>query len=931
MENITDVIYTLETDGRINYMSPMAYRVSGYRPEDLIGRNFAEFVHPDDLPGLMESYKKTMEGILEAYEYRIILSDGSTKHVRSSSRLTGSPPCILGVMTDVSGRKLADEIVRESETRFMRISSIASDIAFSCRDEGSGTFNIDWISGAVELITGYTTEEISARGCWRFLVVEDDIALFEKNVTGLMPGTLGVCEIRIRRKSGEIVWVGSSAECVRDSRSDNSLVLYGVMNNITERRRSGEKLRQSVDKYRAIFNNAPVGIVNYDGGGIIIDCNENFVRIIGSSREALVGLNVLNLKNEKVVAALAKSLEGETSVFEGEYRSYTADKTTLARMVCAPLFSPDGRVTGGVAITEDITERMRSGEELRFRSMVLDQICDLVTITDLNGKITYMNRASSEAIGRKEEELLGQSVESFGEDPERGATQHEIVETTLRDGRWRGEVVNYTPEGSERILDCRTQLVTDADGVGAQACGTIAEARVSACGTLLKAPGQVPGSGMFRREKRSSMRCGQTCWGMSWRSCSPVNVETWKKLTHPDDLVMAGALLEKHFSGELPYYECEFRMKHRDGRWIWMLDRGQVITRTADGKPLMMFGTHTDITDRRMTEEALRESERYVRSLLMAIPDLLIRCDKDGTCLDVITSDERKLYRGRDEALGRKMSELLPGEITPMVMEGIKSALESNGLQVIEYNLPMPHGLSWYEARIVPYKDDEIIALILDITERKNAEEKINSLLHEKELLLRETHHRVKNNMSTVFGLLSLQAECQEDPVCRNILSDAARRVQGMTLLYDKLYRSENYRELSVKEFLPPLVEEIVGVFRTAMPITADVVVEDFIVSSKTLTPIGIIVNELITNSIKHAFGTTGGGVITVRAFKKGSTGTLTVADDGAGIPEVFDPGAAKGFGLQLVSMLAKQLKGEFRITREGGTRAEVDFWVEER
>ncbi len=118
--------------------------------------------------------------------------------------------------------------------------------------------------------------------------------------------------------------------------------------------------------------------------------------------------------------------------------------------------------------------------------------------------------------------------------------------------------------------------------------------------------------------------------GYTLDELTPISIKTWEKLCHPDDLKRSADLLEKHFAGELPYYNCECRIKHKDGRWIWVLDRGRIITRTKEGKPLLMYGTHADISERKLAEEKLAESEAkyrsaysFIRLLCDNVPDMI--------------------------------------------------------------------------------------------------------------------------------------------------------------------------------------------------------------------------------------------------------------------------------------------------------------------
>lgn len=236
-------------------------------------------------------------------------------------------------------------------------------------------------------------------------------------------------------------------------------------------------------------------------------------------------------------------------------------------------------------------------------------------------------------------------------------------------------------------------------------------------------------------------------------------------------------------------------------------------------------------------------------------------------------------------------------------------------------------------ANAAPVRNEknEIISGIMvfqDITERKLADEKILSLLNEKKLILKEVHHRIKNNMNTIFSLLTLQADAQDNRTNKNILSDAAARVQSMMILYDKLYRSENENELSLREYFPSLINEIAGIFFQKSPVKIHTELDDIILPAKTISTLGIILNELITNSMKYAFNETVNGLIKVTATKKGNLIVITVEDNGSGISECVLSETTPGFGMQLVAMLVEQLNGSIAVERENGTRFILEFKV---
>jgi PAS domain S-box-containing protein len=214
------------------------------------------------------------------------------------------------------------------------------------------------------------------------------------------------------------------------------------------------------------------------------------------------------------------------------------------------------------------------------------------------------------------------------------------------------------------------------------------------------------------------------------------------------------------------------------------------------------------------------------------------------------------------------------------------------------------------------------------ITERQHAEEKIRTLLAEKELLLKEVHHRIKNNMNTMMSLLSLQAGSVKDAGSVVALTDARRRLQSMMVLYDRLYRSDGFRELSIREYLTPLVHEIVGNFPNKGIVNVETHLDDIVLDSKTLAPIGIVVNELLTNAMKHAFTGDRGGSIRISASLAENRMKIAVHDDGTGLPASVNMGTSAGFGLRLVGMLAEQIGGTVQIERDHGTRFTLEFEV---
>ena len=162
----------------------------------------------------------------------------------------------------------------------------------------------------------------------------------------------------------------------------------------------------------------------------------------------------------------------------------------------------------------------------------------------------------------------------------------------------------------------------------------------------------------------------------------------------------------------------------------------------------------------------------------------------------------------------------------------------------------------------------------------------------------------------------------------RYYLQDAKSRLSSMGVMYDKLYRSENYREMSVREYLPPLIREIVDQFPNGEQTAIETDLADFRLSIRVIPPLGLIINELVTNAMKYAFKDRDGGVIRVSASSVEGRATIAFEDDGSGIPESMDIEKSGGFGLKLVSMLIEQLEGSIRIERNNGSRFILEFAI---
>lgn len=219
-----------------------------------------------------------------------------------------------------------------------------------------------------------------------------------------------------------------------------------------------------------------------------------------------------------------------------------------------------------------------------------------------------------------------------------------------------------------------------------------------------------------------------------------------------------------------------------------------------------------------------------------------------------------------------------------------------------------------------------VLLSLQDISERARAEARVESLLREKELLLLETHHRVKNNMMTIRGLLSLQAHLKDGRDPKEALTEAADRVQGMMELYKLLYLPGAGKSQALTDFLPPLIDKMLAIYPAPERVSRDLIIPDLTLSSARLSTLGIIVNELIANSMKHAYKDGASGRIRLAVAAEAGLVRVRYSDDGSGPPPLQDLESAAGLGMRLIRALSEELGGTVTLERDGAWAFALSF-----
>ena len=223
-----------------------------------------------------------------------------------------------------------------------------------------------------------------------------------------------------------------------------------------------------------------------------------------------------------------------------------------------------------------------------------------------------------------------------------------------------------------------------------------------------------------------------------------------------------------------------------------------------------------------------------------------------------------------------------------------------------------------------------MLGIVRDITERVQTENKIKASLKEKEVLLKEIHHRVKNNLQVMSSLINLQARYITDEQALQTLKEIQNRIQSMALIHEKLYQSEDMVRINFREYIQSLTAYLYQTYGVQLvAITLKSNVDDIFLDIDTAVPCGLIVNELVSNSLKHVFTEGMKGEIHIDFhLDTDNQLTLTVSDNGVGFPQDLDFRKTESLGLRLVVMLTEQLEGTIKLDRSDGTKFEITFQV---
>jgi PAS domain S-box-containing protein len=477
---LPEVVFEVNTKGEFIYLNKVAFEKLKLDPNiDYTEINMFSLFHPDDLELLKKNIQSNLQGNrISGTIYRLLDTDKNIKYFQIHNSVVsqnGNPVGLRGIAVDVSEKIKTENQILEQEKELEIITSNAPNVIWKADIDKEGQFTNTYISSVVDEFLGLESGSIGNSWNKYFNYVEPEYLplIQEKIAQGIAePKKIITFEYQVKKADGETVWFQSSGRAYPQK---DVVRIYGYTSDITERKKAEIEIKEKEEQIKLFGENI---------NDIMWLMDENLkLTFVSPSVEKLLGhkpVDVINSSFESMLdkesgKIVKKAVENrlrnvkenkfdiQNKYYEVNYKHKNGNYIPY-EVTVTPLYDDNKKFRGVVAINKDISKRKEAEEKLKFHSMLLSQISDLVTATDLDGNITYVNKSNEELTGYKKEELIGKNVSIYGEDPDI-ILQKDLVKQVLQNGFWEGEVVNFDKNGKKLELESNLHVIKDEKGV----------------------------------------------------------------------------------------------------------------------------------------------------------------------------------------------------------------------------------------------------------------------------------------------------------------------------------------------------------------------------------------------------------------------------------------------------------------------------------
>ena len=717
-----------------------------------------------------------------------------------------------------------------------------------------------------------------------------------------------------------------------------SIIALGLI-----QKRYQKKLLESEEKYRDYIQHSPNAVIILNDEGFILDVNPAACSLTGYDYEYIKGRLFTDFSipedREMLLGRLPYLLENKI----GRQRLVRTIKKDGARAFwnVDTAVLPNGNI---IAFAQDITESFKT--EQRYREL-FDNIPSGVAVfnpvdsgsnfrfIDVNHSVEIIEDISADKLIGKKITAVFPGVKEFGlfdvmkRVSRTGNTEVMPMSfyTDKRISGWRDNIVYRLPSGEIVII---YQDVTDKK---------IVEYALKESETKLRATFNAARNVAFITIDSTGTDCildfspgAEEVFGYTRED---ILGSVFLKLVPPD----SRDFFRKHFEKVLRTHEVcsqEAVLLNSKGEEFPSLCSLHPILDIA-GQITSLLLVTVDISERKKAEDALRNSEEHLRLMFCAAEDVaFIQVDIESRCITEFSTGAEKIFGyTKSEVLNENVLILHPNEkyildIQEVIRRG-EVWSDENARMLRKGGEEFPAKFRVYPLFDMMHKPYAALGVSVDISERYRAESRMRQSLQEKESLLKEIHHRVKNNLNIVISLLNLQAmRFGKNSPLQASLTEAMNRIRSMAMVHERLYNSHNLSSINFKEHVSILVNELKDVLTVSGGIRVDLDIADVGINIEKAIPCSLIITELMTNCIKHAFPDRSSGRILIQAtHESGGEMLFIVEDNGCGLPEGIDPAKNGNLGFELIRVLVAQLHGTLTAESDSGTRIIITFQLD--